>query len=151
MRYDRITGQLEDLKQQIRDRWSKVTDADVQSLNGDLGRLVGVVAKRYAIPAKKARADVAEFTEQVGTSFKEAAQVMGDAALDLWRNGRERVAEVVNNGSDKAADLWSAGKQQVDDFRAQTDAAIQARPLTSVAIAAGVGALLALLLRRRSA
>lgn len=150
MRVQRLNERVHDLAQRIRDRWSKLTEEDVQSLQGDFDRLVGVVAERYAIPAKQARQDVMEFAHQLGTTFKEAAQMMGDAARDLWRNGRERVSEALAHGSEKAADLWSASRRQVEDLRGQADAAIQARPLTAVAIAAGVGALIALLLRGRS-
>lgn len=150
MRFDRLAESMHELRQQIRERWSKITDSDLRNLGEGFEGLAAVVAKRYSISTKQARADVAEFAEQVGTSFREAARAIGDAARELWRDGRNRVAGAVHHGSERASDLLHAGRDRVVDLRSKADHAIQARPLTSVAIAAGVGALMGFLLRGRS-
>lgn len=149
MRLERISGQVDDLKRQLRRRWSKLTQTDLERLDFDTGRLAQVVAKRYAIPAKQAREQVDGFVDQVGTSFREASQMLGDAAKDLWRNGTSHVADAVHTGTERASELWATGRERLTEIGDRANRVVQARPWVSVAIATGVGMALGLLLRRR--
>ncbi len=149
MRLERISSQVGDLKRQMQQQWTKLTKADLEQLDFDLGRLSQVVAKRYAIPAKQAREQVDAFVAQSGTTFREASQLIGDAAKDLWRNGTTQVADAVQSGSEKASALWATGREQLAEFGERASRTLKQRPWTSVAIAAGTGILLGLLLRRR--
>ena len=149
MKLERISDQVDDLKRQLRQRWSKLSQADIDRLDFDTGRLAQVVAKRYAIPAKQAREEVAGFVDQVGTSFREASQLIGDAAKDLWRTGTSQVADAMQNGSGRASELWAASRERLTQLGDRANDTVKARPWTSVAVAAGVGMLLGLLLRRR--
>lgn len=150
MRLERISGQVDDLKRQLRHQWSKLTAADLERLDFDVGRLSQVVAKRYAIPAKQAREQVDAFVERFGTTFREASQSVGDAAKDLWRNGRSQVVDAVHNGSEKAGELWANSREQLAELGQRASRTVQSRPWTSVAVATGVGLVLGLLLRRRA-
>jgi ElaB/YqjD/DUF883 family membrane-anchored ribosome-binding protein len=149
MKLERISDQVDDLKRQLRRQWSKLTTADLDHLDFDVSRLSQVVAKRYSIPAKEAREQVDTFVDKVGTSFREVSQSLGDAAKDLWRNGTEQVADAMHNGSAKASELWSTGREQLSELGERAQRTVRDRPWTSVAVAAGVGMVLGLLLRRR--
>jgi ElaB/YqjD/DUF883 family membrane-anchored ribosome-binding protein len=142
-------GQVEDLKREMRKQWSKLSKADLEGLDFDVGRLATVVARRYSIPAKAAREQVDAFVDQFGTTFREATQLVGDAARDLWRNGAASVSDAVHSGSEKASELWASGRERLTEFGERAHKTVQSRPWTSVAIAAGAGVLLGLLLRRR--
>ncbi|MCA8953647.1 MAG: DUF883 family protein [Planctomycetes bacterium] len=150
MRFERLDSTLGELKSRIKEHWSKLTDADLQKLEGRYSNLADVVAKRYSIAKNDAEEEVSQFSDEVGTTFREVAQHLGDAAVDAWRNGKHAVTDVVSRGSAKAGELWDSAKSEAGRLRNNTDEIIRERPLTSVLIAAGVGAVLGLLLRPRS-
>lgn len=149
MKLERIGEQLDAFRDEVSRKWSKLTKSDLAELDHDLGSLSGVLSKRYSMPAKQAREEAESFVDSFGTTFKEAAELVGDAARDLWRSGKNRVADVVSAGGEKATDLWDAGREQVTDLQRRAHRAVNDRPLTSLAIAAGIGALLAIFLKRR--
>jgi len=141
--------QVEDLKREMRRKWSKLNKADLDGVDFDAGRLAHVVARRYSIPAEQAREQVDEFVEQSGATFREATQFLGEAARDLWRSGAAHVAGAVHSGSEKASELWTTGREQLSDLGKRANDTVRSRPWVSVGVAAGAGVLLGLLLRRR--
>jgi ElaB/YqjD/DUF883 family membrane-anchored ribosome-binding protein len=142
MRSDRLQDNLESFRAQLQRKWSKLTQQDVLGIEGDAGTLAATLAKRYSLSVKDAREQADEFLGGMGTSLREAAQAVGDAAGNLWRSGRNQVTEAVSSGAEKVTSLWESGCQKAEKAMSQ-------RPLTSLAIAAGAGAVLMLLLRRR--
>lgn len=149
MRLERIGEQLDAFRDEVARKWSKLTKSDLAEVDHDLASLSGVLARRYSLPAGKAREEAESFMASFGTTFKEAANLVGDAARDLWRNGKGHVVDAVQAGSEKVGDFWDASRQQVDDLQKRARRAIHDKPVTSLAVAAGVGALLALWMRRR--
>ena len=149
MRLERLSGQVDELKRQLRRKWSKLTHSDLERLDFDVDRLTQVVAKRYEIPAQEARAQVEEFVAHVGATFREASQFFGDAARDLWRNGRAQVMDAMHAGSERASELWHRGRDRAGDFWHKASGTVQQRPWTSLAVVAGLGALIGVLLWRR--
>lgn len=95
MGLERISSHVDDLKRQVRERWSKLTRKDVDDIDFDVGRLSEVVAERYAIPAKHAREQVDKFVSDPGTSFREAWQLTGDVVEESRHNGASHVMDAV--------------------------------------------------------
>ncbi len=85
MKLERIGEQLDAFRDEVSRKWSKLTKSDLAELDHDLGSLSGVLSKRYSMPAKQAREEAESFVNGFGTSFKEAAELVGDAARDLSR------------------------------------------------------------------
>lgn len=150
MRLDRIKSELEALQESLREQWSKLTAADLSKVSGDPNSLAAVIAKRYGISAAKAREEVKEFRSNFSTTVRDAAFAARDAATDLFRGGRNHATDAVSKGTEKASELLDAGKEKAKEFGERGLSLIQDRPLTSLAVAAGAGALLAFLLRRRN-
>lgn len=150
MRLERISSHVDDLKRQVRKRWSKLTRKDVDDIDFDVGRLSEVVAERYAIPAKQAREEVDKFVSDAGTSFREASQLIGDVAKDLWRNGASHVMDAVHHGTEKAGEWWEASRDHVADWGHRTKRTVRENPWTTAAVAIGLGLAVGFLLRRRS-
>jgi ElaB/YqjD/DUF883 family membrane-anchored ribosome-binding protein len=142
MRSERLHDNLAALRDQVHRKWSRLTKQDVAGIEGDAATLATTLAKRYSLSQREAHEQAAEFLGGFGTTLHEAAQTVGDAAGDLWRNSRDQVTEAVSNGATRVTDLWESGRERAEKVITQ-------RPLTSLAIAAGVGAALMLLLRRR--
>ena len=149
MRMEPINGHLEDLKRQLKSRWTKLTQSDVDDVDLDVGTLCQVVAKRYAIPAKEARAQVDQFVGEAGIALKDVSNAVGDAAKELWRNSKEHISEAMHAGGEKAKDLWTSGREQLGQLGDRADRTVRDRPWTSMAIAAGAGLVLGFLLRPR--
>jgi ElaB/YqjD/DUF883 family membrane-anchored ribosome-binding protein len=149
MRPERLLDKLESLREQVQRRWAKLTKQDVASVDLDASTLAAALTKRYSLPTKEARQQAEEFLGGLGTSLSEAAQAVGEAASDLWRSGREHVTDAVHQGTEKVTDLWESGREQMSSLGKRAEKAVVQKPLTSLLIAAGVGALLALWLRRR--
>jgi len=155
MHLDRINTKLEELNESLRERWNKLTNADLSKVGSDIGSLAEVVSKRYNIPLARAKAEAEEFTAglgstmaNIGSSISEAAHAAGETAADLFREGRNHASELLHKGSDKASELWAEGREQAKEISKQAQSFVRARPMTSLAIAAGAGAVLALLFRR---
>jgi ElaB/YqjD/DUF883 family membrane-anchored ribosome-binding protein len=149
MRTDRLVENLESFRDQVAQKWSKFTKQDLAGIEADAGSLASTLAKRYSLSTKDARDQAEEFLSGLGTSFREAAQAIGDAATDLWRNGRAQVSEVVSSGADRVTEMWQSGRDQANTLCKRVEKSVAQQPLTSLAIAAGAGALLMLWLRRR--
>jgi len=149
MRLTHVHEQLAAFRREVARKWSKLTKADLESVDCELGSLSEIVAKRYSIPARQARQQAEAFLDGFGTTFREAVSLVGEASRDLWRNGRHHVNEAVHSGAEKAGDLLQTGRDQLAALRQRTGKLVGDHPLTSIAVAAGAGVLLALLLRRR--
>lgn len=150
MKLERIGEQLSALRDEAAQKWSKLTKSDLADIGQDLEGLSDALVRRYSMPAKQAREEAETFLSAFGTTFKEAASMLGDATRDLWRSGKDHVAEVVHAGGEKVGDAWDAGRRRIADLQSVAKRTIDERPMTSLALAAGIGALIAMLLRRRA-
>lgn len=61
MNHDIIKGQWLQLTGKLKDKWHKLTDADVMHLDGHRDYLVGKLQERYGIAKEKAEIQVKEF------------------------------------------------------------------------------------------
>ena len=82
---------------------------------------------------------VAEAEKMLGDSVSETSTAAVDALHSRYDDARERLGE-----------LYAGAKQRVTAGAKCTDAAIRANPYQSLAIAAGVGLLVGVLVGRRS-
>lgn len=65
MNWDRIEGQWKQLKGKVKQRWSKLTDDDLQSLEGKREELVGRIQERYGCARDEAEKQADEWAGQV--------------------------------------------------------------------------------------
>jgi ElaB/YqjD/DUF883 family membrane-anchored ribosome-binding protein len=161
MRLDEMREDLERLNSKLKERWAELTSADLSKIGNDLSSLTTVVSKRYGIPMARARAEVQEFKTNLGTSIGEVVHAIGETAAELFEEGRNHAAEAMRKGTRKASELWSSGTEHVKEFGHEVgeqakhfghevEGWVKSRPMTSLAIAAGAGALIAFLCRRRA-
>jgi ElaB/YqjD/DUF883 family membrane-anchored ribosome-binding protein len=80
---------------------------------------------------------VRDSVSQVGQSVRDAGSQVRDAAQEKFENLRDQAGEYYEQGRQRAQE-WEAGLEEY----------VQEKPLQSLLIAAGVGALLALLWKR---
>lgn len=77
----------------------------------------------------------------------EIKQALGHMAHD----GKGAIGQMVHEGRSRVADLVDEGQARVVDWKSGIDKAVRERPMQSLLIVAGIGAVLGMLLRRRSA
>lgn len=63
MNWDQIEGQWKDLKGQVRQKWAKFTDDDVESIGGKKDRLLGKLQQHYGLEKEKAEKEVNGFID----------------------------------------------------------------------------------------
>ena len=57
-------GKWDQLKGNAKKKWGKLTDDDLQQVEGDKDRLVGKVKEKYGISKEEAEKEVNEFEEE---------------------------------------------------------------------------------------
>lgn len=149
MRLERIQEHLDAFRRAAALRWTRLTPADLADVEADTDNLGDVVARRYSLSTAAGRAEAAEFFADFGTSLGEAAEVVGDAARDLWRNGRHHVVEAVHIGTDKVQGAWQRGSSKLRTWCDRTEAWVERRPFLALGAAFGFGAMLGSVFARK--
>ena len=89
---------------------------------------------------------------EVGAQVRDKAQEVGaqvcDKAQEVGAQVRDKAQEMVRQGEETASDYYQQGRQQMEALENTLEDGIRAKPLQSVLIAAGMGMLLGLLLKK---
>jgi uncharacterized protein YjbJ (UPF0337 family) len=64
MESDILKGKWKQFKGAIKERWGELTDDEVDEIDGESDRLLGMLQERYGYAKEKAEAEIAEFLEQ---------------------------------------------------------------------------------------
>lgn len=67
MASDRLEGNWKQLKGEAKKRWGKLTDDDLDVIEGEMDKLVGRVQERYGIAREKAEKQVEEWRRDAPT------------------------------------------------------------------------------------
>lgn len=66
MNWDQIEGQWHQLKGQVKSKWSKLTDDDLQNVAGKKDMLIGRLQSRYGVLKDDAERQVDEWISKLG-------------------------------------------------------------------------------------
>jgi uncharacterized protein YjbJ (UPF0337 family) len=66
MNWDRIEGKWKQAKGKIKEQWAKLTDDDLEFINGKRDQLVGRIQERCGIAKDEAERQVNEFSRTYG-------------------------------------------------------------------------------------
>lgn len=61
MNWDKVKGNWHQLKGSVRSQWGKLTDDDLERINGEHEKLVGIIQERYGIARDEAERQVNNF------------------------------------------------------------------------------------------
>lgn len=64
MNSDQLQGKWKQMKGSIREHWGKLTDEDVDIINGQTSQLVGKIQERYGVAKEEARSQVEEWMHE---------------------------------------------------------------------------------------
>ncbi len=65
MNWDQVEGQWKNIKGNIREKWGKLTDDDLEAVAGKKDQLVGKMQERYGLAKDKAEAELDTFIEDI--------------------------------------------------------------------------------------
>ena len=137
-----LQGNWNEIKGKLRHKWGQLTNDDLQSAQGSVDQLVGLIQRKTG----EARSSVEKFLEEVTS---EGATAFSQAA-DTAREYAQQAMEAVQDRSKYAADSFRKGYgQAADSFRRgyeQTEEMIKERPAESAAVCFGVGMLVGVIL-----
>ncbi len=65
MNWDLIEGKWTEFKGQVRSKWAKLTDDDMEAVGGKKDELIGRVQQRYGLQRDAAEAEVDSWIKQI--------------------------------------------------------------------------------------
>jgi uncharacterized protein YjbJ (UPF0337 family) len=66
MNWERVEGQWNQLKGELKSKWAKLTDDDLRNVGGKKDRLIGKLQERYGVMREEAERQVDEWIAKVG-------------------------------------------------------------------------------------
>ena len=74
MNWDQIAGKWSQVKGEVRERWGRLTDNDLEIIAGNRDKLVGVVQERYGILKDDAERQINEWSKAARHALNHAHQ-----------------------------------------------------------------------------
>ena len=129
-----LSGNWNELKGKLKQKWGKLSDDDLRSFNGNVDQLVGRIQQKTG----ESREAIEEFLDQVA---EEGSQFVSGV--------RDKIEQTAEHAAERAREGYEALRQGY----AEAEKVVQERPGQAVAVAFGLGLLsglgVALLLRDR--
>ena len=144
MDWNQVEGNWRQLKGSAKAQWGKLTDADLMQIEGRREQLEGKIQERYGYTKERVRKELEDWYRSVTSDLRESG---GDLSCEInairadLQNLTSTVARLANKQIERAQDTAVEAVQQADE-------AIRRNPLTSIAIAVGLGFLFGVFTRR---
>jgi len=122
-----LQGNWDEIKGKLRQHWGQLTNDELQSFNGDVEQLVGLIERKTG----EGRQAVEDYLDRLTAR---GSQTMHDVQ-DYVQQAAQRVQE----RSRQATESFQQGYDQAEEF-------VRTRPTESVAVCFGVGVFVGLLL-----
>ena len=74
MNKDQIQGKWLQMKGAVKAQWGKLTNDDIDEIDGNIERLVGIVQERYGYARERAEKEVQEFQRRQASAADEASR-----------------------------------------------------------------------------
>ena len=126
-----LQGHWNEFKGKIRNKWGQLSNDELQSFNGNVDQLVGMIQRKTG----EARSSVEHYLEELTSN---GASAMSQAS-EMVREYAQQAAGAVQETSKKAADQMRHGYEEAEEM-------IRQRPGESAAVCFGVGVLVGALL-----
>jgi uncharacterized protein YjbJ (UPF0337 family) len=125
-----LQGNWNEIKGKLRSKWGQLSGDDVQSFNGNVEQLVGMIQRKTG----EARGSVEHFLEEVtgngAGTFSQAAEAAKEYA--------SQAAEAIQQNSQQAAESLRHGYEEAERM-------VRQRPAESLAVCFGAGVLVGVL------
>lgn len=126
-----LQGHWNEIKGKLRNKWGQLSGDELQSFNGNVDQLVGMIQRKTG----EARSSVEHYLEELTSN---GASAMNQAS-EMVRDYAQQAAGAVQETSKKAAESMQKGYEEAEEM-------IRQRPGESAAVCFGVGVLVGALL-----
>ncbi len=86
MNADMAQGTWSQIRGEVKRRWGKLSDNDLDVVTGQTDRLVGLLQEKYGYTRQKAEKQVNRFMEQYGDNVQDMASTMSGKVRDFVRD-----------------------------------------------------------------
>lgn len=126
-----LQGNWNSIAGKLRNKWGQLTDDELQSFNGNVDQLVGMIQKKTG----EARSAVEKFLDDVSTN---GASAVGQAA--------ETVRKYAHDAADSVQDTTRRAMDQARYGYEEAEGMVRKHPGESIAVCFGVGMLVGVVL-----
>ncbi len=121
-----LRGQWNEVRGQLKRKWSQLTDDDLKSVNGNIDQLVGVIQRKTG----EAREGIERFLETVTAEGASAASQAAETVGEYGRFMTDQMREGYNHVYDQLGRRYDMSREMIRE-----------KPGQSVATAFGLGIL----------
>jgi uncharacterized protein YjbJ (UPF0337 family) len=121
-----LQGHWNEIKGKLRNKWGQLSNDELQSFNGNIDQLVGLIQRKTG----EARSSVEHYLEELTSN---GASAIGQAS-EAVREYAQKAATSVQESSRQAAESMRRGYDEAEEM-------IRQRPGESAAVCFGVGVL----------
>jgi uncharacterized protein YjbJ (UPF0337 family) len=125
-----LQGNWNDIKGQLRERWGQLTNDDVQSFNGNIDQLVGLIQRKTG----ETRSVIEDYLNEVTENGSAAIGAAAEGARQYVQDAAQRIQD----GSRQAVESLRQNYEEAEEF-------VRRRPSESVAVCFGIGLFVGLL------
>ncbi|HEV8067538.1 MAG TPA: CsbD family protein [Planctomycetaceae bacterium] len=126
-----LQGNWNEIKGKLRKHWGQLSNDDVQTFNGNIDQLVGLIQRKTG----EARSQVEDYLDELTSK---GAGSLADATENV-REYVQQASDRIQEGSQQAMETFRDGYEQAEDM-------IRQRPTESVAFCFGIGVFVGLLI-----
>lgn len=119
-----LQGNWNEIKGKLRTKWGQLTSDELQSFDGNVEQLVGMIQRKTGEAKSKVEKYLEEVSANGSSMLGQAAQTAGEYA--------QQAAETIQQTSKQAVETVQHGYEE-------TEKIVRQRPLESVAVVFGVG------------
>ena len=126
-----LQGNWNELKGKLRSKWGQLTNDDVQTFDGNVDRLVGMIQRKTGEARSSIEHYLGELTSDGGSTVAQAVETAREYA--------HQAADRIQQTSKEAAESMQHGYEEAERV-------VKERPVESVAVCFGAGVLAGVLL-----
>lgn len=93
MKHNILEGKWLQLQGEVKERWGKLTNDDLDQISGKRDQLEGKLQERYGYSKRQARSEVEQFLEEVNGQASDARQKVKTRVKETQDRVQERVRE----------------------------------------------------------
>ena len=123
-----LKGHWNELKGELKQHWSELTDDDLKDINGKVEELYGKLQKKYGYTKREVKIRLESFLEQVKNNYSD--HLVGDAV----RSAGDHVQRYSHHIADKADYVSEKTHNKINDELDNLVAYVRKKPIKSVLI-----------------
>lgn len=139
MNQEQMKGKFQRLQGIAKQEWSKLKDEDFRE--GSMERLAGRITELYGITKEEAQKKLDQLMNNLESST-------GGALSDNIHKMTDKISDYAEQGQKKLEEATEGIKHQSQEWYEYMDKCIKEKPLATLAVAVGVGALIGSMMGR---